>query len=817
MERYDPKTIEAKWQRVWEDERAFYVENPPPGEEPDGDFYMLEMLPYPSGHLHMGHVLNYTLGDVVTHFKRRQGLRVLRPMGYDSFGLPAENAAIKEGGHPREITERNIANIERQMRRLGWAIDWDRVIAAHDPDYYRWTQWLFLRFLEQGLAYRKAAFVNWCPNDQTVLANEQVVDGRCDRCGAVVEARRMEQWFFRITAYADALLDDHALIDWPQRTITIQRNWIGRSEGAELLVRIDELDIDVPVFTTRPDTVFGATALLLAPEHPLVETIAERSPHGEEMREYARRSGAKRGEERAAAEEKTGVFTGLFAKNPATEEPIPVWVADYVLMEYGTGAIMVVPAHDRRDFEFAQRLGLPVRQVVAPADADEQPPEGAFVEHSDNEVLVNSGQFSGMPAPEGAKAIVEWLGGRGRGQPAVSFRLRDWGFSRQRYWGCPIPVVYCGRCGIVPLPDDELPLLLPEVDDYRPKGKPPLASNEEWLHTTCPSCGGEATREADTMDTFVDSAWYFLRYCDPHNQEEPFSRRLVDFWAPVDQYVGGIDHATGHLLYSRFFVKVLNELGLLGFREPFQRLFHQGWVRQGGTKMSKSRGNVTAPDELAELYGADAVRLYILFVGPADQDMDWTEEGIEGVGRFLRRLWRIVQEAAAGEVGGDGAGDGSGETGPLVRKAHETIAKVTDDIGRRFVFNTPIAAVMELVNELGRDPSAPGARFAAETAVSLIQPYAPHIAEELWAALGHERLWEQQWPAADEAQLRRETFELVIQVNGRVRDRVEASADESDDELVARAMASPRVRAHLDGKKIREAIVVPGKLVNLVV
>jgi leucyl-tRNA synthetase len=798
MDTYDPQAIEAKWQRVWEDARAFYVDNPGPDEAAsESAYYMLEMLPYPSGHLHMGHVLNYTLGDVVTHFQRRHGKRVLRPMGYDSFGLPAENAAIREGGHPREITERNIENIERQMRRLAWAIDWDRVIAAHDPAYYRWTQWLFLRFFERDLAYRKESPVNWCPNDQTVLANEQVIDGRCERCGTEVEARKMEQWFFRITSYADDLLRDHALIDWPERTKTIQRNWIGRSEGAELLFRVDELDVDLPVFTTRADTVFGATFFVIAPEHPLVDRIAERSPQADEIRAYVRRSAAKRGEERATAEEKTGVFTGLYATNPATDEQIPIWVADYVLMEYGTGAIMAVPGHDERDGAFAQQFGLPVRQVV-----DEE--EG---------VLVDSAQFSGLPTDEAVGAIVEWLGERGRGRAAVSFRLRDWGFSRQRYWGCPIPIVYCDSCGIVPVPDSDLPVLLPDVEDYRPKGKPPLASDEEWLRVPCPSCGGEATREADTMDTFVDSSWYFLRYCDPHNDEAPFARRLADYWAPVDQYIGGIDHATGHLLYSRFFVKVMNEMEMVGFREPFQRLFHQGWVRQGGTKMSKSRGNVTAPDQLAEMYGADAVRLYILFVGPADQDMDWTEEGIEGVGRFLRRLWRIVHEAAAGS---DTDSDGSGD-GPLVRKSHETIARVSDDIGRRFVFNTPIAAVMELVNELGRDTSAPGARFAAETAVSLIQPYAPHIAEELWQALGHERLWEQPWPAADEARLRRETFELVIQVNGRVRDRVQASADESEDELIARAKASERVRAQLDGKEIRKAIVVPGKLVNLVV
>jgi leucyl-tRNA synthetase len=554
--------------------------------------------------------------------------------------------------------------------------------------------------------------------------------------------------------------------------------------------------LDVPVFTTRPDTVFGATFFLLAPEHPLVDTLVERSPNADDVREYVRKTMAKRGEERAAAGEKTGVFTGLYAVNPATDEPIPVWVADYVLMDYGTGAIMAVPGHDERDGEFAQRHGLPIREVV-----------------DEDSVLVNSGQFSGLPAVEAQQAIVEWLGERGRARPAVSFRLRDWGFSRQRYWGCPIPIVYCEQCGVVPVPEEDLPVVLPDVEDYRPKGKPPLASNEEWLNVPCPSCGGPAVREADTMDTFVDSSWYFLRYVDPHNDQAPFERWLVDYWLPVDQYVGGIDHATGHLLYSRFFVKVLNELELVGFREPFQRLFHQGWVRQGGSKMSKSRGNVTAPDELADMYGADAVRLYILFVGPADQDMDWTEEGVEGIARFLRRLWRIVGEA--GYASPDPQPDP--EPSLLSRKAHETIARVTDDIGRRFVFNTPIAAVMELVNELGRDPAAPGARFAAETAVSLIQPYAPHVAEELWSRLGHERLWEQPWPVADESQLERETFELVIQVNGKVRDRVEASAEESEEELIARAKASVKVQAQLDGQEVRQAIVVPGKLVNLVV
>ncbi len=810
MERYEPHDIEAKWQPVWEQAGAFRVENPGDPARADRTFYMLEMLPYPSGVLHMGHVLNYTLGDVVTHFRRRNGYLVLRPMGYDSFGLPAENAAIREGGHPREITEANIAAIRRQMRRLGWAIDWSREVAAHDPDYYRWTQWLFLKFLEAGLAYRKEAPVNWCPNDQTVLANEQVVDGRCNRCGAEVEAKNLEQWFFRITAYADALLNEHALVEyWPERSIAIQRNWIGRSEGVDVLFRIADLDVDVPVFTTRPDTLFGATFFVLAPEHELVERLAERSEHGEELREYVRRTAAHRGAERAdVTREKTGVFTGHAATNPVNGEQIPIWVSDYVLMEYGTGAIMAVPAHDERDYEFAEQFGLPVRPVVAPSDGA-APPEGVFVEHSDGERLVNSGDFSGMPAPEGAQAIVERLREQGRAAPAVRFRLRDWGFSRQRYWGCPMPVVYCDECGIVPVPEDELPVLLPDVDDYRPQGKPPLASNEEWVRVPCPRCGREGRRETETMDTFVDSSWYFLRYCDPRNDSAPFDREIVDYWLPVDQYVGGVDHLTGHLMYARFFTKVLNDLGMVGFREPFARLFHQGWVQFDGAKMSKSRGNVIGPDDLVEQYGADAVRLYILFMGPADQDMEWTETGIEGIVRFLNRFWRVVLDAADGEPG-VGAG-------PLARKAQETIAKVTDDIGRRFVFNTPIAAIMELTNELSRRPDDPARRFAAETAVSLIQPYAPHVAEELWQRLGGERLWEQPWPEVDEALLARRTFELVVQVNGKLRDRFEVPVDLGEEELIARAKASPRVQAHLDGKEIRRAIVVPRKLVNLVV
>jgi leucyl-tRNA synthetase len=809
MERYDPTAIEAKWQRVWEDERAFFVPNPAPEElaEHTSKTYVVEMLPYPSGDLHMGHTLNYTIGDVVVHLRRRKGMQVLRPMGYDAFGLNSENAAIKEGGHPRAITERNIARIREQMRRMGWAIDWSREISTHEPEYYRWTQWLFLRFFERGLAYRKEAPVKWCPNDQTVLANEQVIDGRCERCGTLVEAKNLEQWFFRYTTYADELLDEMDLLEsWPERVLAMQRNWIGRSEGAEILFRVDELDIDIPVFTTRADTLYGATFFVLAPEHPLIAKLVEGTPQETEVLDYVRHTAARSFEEREQ-KEKDGVFTGRYATNPVNGERLQIWVADYVLMEYGSGAIMAVPAHDDRDFEFARKYDLPVKPVIAPVDGSE--PELPYVAKSEEAKLVNSEQFSDLPAPEGTRQIVESLGQHGRGRPAVSYRLRDWLISRQRYWGAPIPVVHCEQCGIVPVPEEELPVLLPEIEDYTPKGKSPLAAAEDWIRVPCPKCGGEGRREADTMDTFVDSSWYFLRYCDPHNAQAPFDRALIDEWCPVDQYIGGVEHAVMHLLYARYFIKVLNDLGIVGFREPFPRLFNHGWVDMGGAKMSKSKGNVVSPDELIAMHGADALRLHILFIGPADARVDWQTDGLEGMARFLRRLWRIALEVAAQPempVEGD-----------LAHKANETIVKVTDDIGRRFAYNTAIAAVMELVNEVARDPAAPGARFAVETAVSLIQPAAPHIAEELWERLGHERLWEQPWPVADPALLRRETFELVVQVNGKVRDRLQVPADLPEDELVARAKESPKVQAHLNGGEIQQTIVVPRKLVNLVI
>ncbi len=810
MDKYDPQAIEAKWQRIWAEKRAFNVPNPEPGEDRGRKTYVLEMLPYPSGELHMGHVRNYMLGEVVAHFRRRHGYQVLRPMGFDSFGLPAENAAIKEGVHPRVSTPRNIASITAQMQRLGWAIDWDRVVATHEPEYYHWTQWLFLQFFEHGHVYRKDVPVKWCPNDQTVLANEQVIDGHCERCGAEVESKNLEQWLFRITAYADALLDEMETLEWwPERVLTMQRNWIGRSDGAEVIFRVDGEDVDIPVFTTRPDTLFGATFFVLAPEHPLVPRLVAGTAHEQEVMDYVRHASARSAVERET-KEKDGVPTGRFVINPVNDARIPLWVADYVLVEYGTGAIMAVPAHDERDHAFAQRYDLPITTVVSPADGD-APEEGAYSAHTVNEVLVNSAQFSGLSAPEAKRAIVEWLEGRNAARFAVGYRLRDWLLSRQRYWGCPIPIVHCDECGPVPVPEDQLPVLLPEVEDYMPKGRSPLAAAEDWVNVECPRCGRPAKRETDTMDTFVDSSWYFMRYTDARNDQAPFDREVVDYWLPVDQYIGGVEHAILHLLYARFFVKALNDMGIVGFREPFARLFTQGMVYRNGAKMSKSKGNVVDPREFIERYGADATRLWPPFLGPVDQDAEWHEDGIEGIVRFLQRLWRLTLAVA--------------EQPPvdelpatlLARKAHQTIHKVTDDIGRRFVLNTPISAVMELVNELARSPEDPAARFAAETAVSLIQPYAPHIAEELWERLGHERLWEHPWPEADPAMLERDTFELVVQVNGRVRDRFEVPADLSEDELVARAKESPKVQAHLNGGEVRKTIVVPRKLVNLVV
>src|SRR5436190_6994795 len=589
METYDPQAIETRWQKLWEDENAFHTPNA--GPDAGNAYYVLEMLPYPSGTLHVGQVRNYTRGDVLTHFHRRHGKRVMRPMGFDSFGLNAENAAIRDGGHPRDIIRDNIKKIRVQMKRMGWAIDWDREVASHEPGYYRWTQWLFLQFLKAGQAYRKSAVVKWCPKDQTVLANEQVIDGRCERCGTEVEARTLDQWFFKITDYADRLLDDLEHVQWPERVVTMQRNWIGRSHGAEVTFTLDD-GTELPVFTTRPDTLYGATFFVVAPEHPLAAAMAT-PEHADAVSDYVRHAAARSAVERAEAREKTGVFTGRHVTNPVNGERIPVWVADYVLAEYGTGAIMAVPAHDERDYEFAEAHGVEVRPVVAPRDAEL--PEGAYIEHTHDEVLINSGEFSGLAAPDGIRAIVAKLEEEGHGEGTIAYRLRDWLLSRQRYWGCPIPIVHCDACGIVQVPDADLPVLLPDVEDYAPRGRSPLAAAEDWVNVTCPKCGGPARRETDTMDTFVDSSWYFMRYADPKNDTAPFTREAVDAWMPVDQYIGGVEHAILHLMYARFFTKALADLGYLDFQEPFDRLFTQGMITRDGAKMSKSRGNVISP------------------------------------------------------------------------------------------------------------------------------------------------------------------------------------------------------------------------------
>ena len=835
--RYDPQAIEARWQAVWDEERTWEVPNP--GE--DGfdsskpKAYVLEMLPYPSGEPHVGHLKNYSIGDAVAHVRRRQGMQVVHPMGYDAFGLPAENNAIKTGEHPRDATWASIEDFRKDFRRWGISIDWTREFATCDPAYYRWTQWIFLRLFERELAYRAMAPVQWCPVDQTVLANEQVIDGHCERCGSLVEQRDLEQWFFRITQYADRLLQDFDLLEsWPEHVITMQRNWIGRSEGAEVLFRCEELGVDFPVFTTRPDTLFGATFFVLAPEHPEVERLAAGTGHEQEVHDYVNAAARETPEERGAADKpKTGVPLGRTVTNPVNGEEIPMFVSDYVLMEYGTGAIMAVPAHDDRDFAFAQAFDLPVVQVVKPREAAADPAapgreaeeadglDSPFVEHTDDEVLVNSGDFSGMSAPEAKRSIVERLAQEGRGQPTVHYRLRDWLLSRQRYWGCPIPVVHCPECGIVAVPDDQLPVELPDVEDYTPKGKSPLAAVEDWVATECPRCGGPARRETDTMDTFVDSSWYFIRYLDPHNDQAPWDREPADYWMPVDQYIGGVEHAILHLMYARFFVKALADLDLLGVQEPFQNLFTQGMITRHGAKMSKSKGNTVSPVDLVERYGADTMRAYICFIGPPERDADWLDKGVEGVYRFLSRLWRLGQDVVA-NTAADAADPG---TGPLVRKAHWAIRKVTHDIENGFQMHTAIAAVMELVNdayrlkdELYGTPEGDAAmRFACASAASLIFPFAPHLGAEVYEELTGRRVWEEPWPEADPALLASETVTLVVQVNGKRRDQIEASADADEEEVLELARASDLVRRHIDGKEVVKEIVVPGRLVNLVV
>ena len=837
MAGYDPKAIEAKWQRLWAEEKTWEVPNPgQPGFDPEKPkAYVLEMLPYPSGEPHVGHLKCYAVGDAIAHFRRRHGFEVIHPMGYDSFGLPAENNAIKTGEPPRVATERSIESFRRQFGEWGISIDWSRELATHTPEYYRWTQWIFLRLFERGLAYREEAPVQWCPKDATVLANEQVVDGRCERCGSEVEQRRLEQWFFKITEYAERLLADFDLLDsWPEHVVTMQRNWIGRSEGAQVSFRCEELELDFPVFTTRPDTLFGATFFVLAPEHPELERLIAGTPVEAEVREYvnrvARESASERGDE---DREKTGVALGRSVVNPVNGERIPMFVADYVLMEYGTGAIMAVPGHDARDYEFAQAFGLPVRRVIGGSDP-EAARDDAGLPYPGDGPMTGSGRFDGKHNREAYEEIVAWLGEESRGESSVNYRLRDWLVSRQRYWGAPIPVVYCDACGedgapaIVPVPDEQLPVELPEIDDYAPQGKSPLAAAEEWVATECPRCGAPARRETDTMDTFVDSSWYFIRYLDPRNEERSWDRAAADHWLAVDQYIGGVEHAILHLMYARFFTKALADLGTLSVQEPFANLFTQGMITRDGAKMSKSKGNTVSPAEYVERYGADTARTYVCFMGPPERGGDWSDEGVEGVNRFLSRIWRLCEEAGTGAAGDGDELDQAASEGAareLLAKAHWAIEKATRDFQRDFQFNTAISAVMELVNEAYRvkddlyasPDGAAAVRFAAATAASLIFPFAPHLGAEVWERLEGGRVWEKPWPQADPALLASDTFALVVQVNGKLRDRIEAPADAGEADLLALARASEKVMRHLEGKQIVKEIVVPGKLVNLVV
>ncbi|HUA73111.1 MAG TPA: leucine--tRNA ligase [Solirubrobacteraceae bacterium] len=827
--RYDPTQIEPKWQELWAREGTWEVSNDPHGDHREKS-YVLEMLPYPSGEPHIGHLKNYALGDAIAHFHRRIGRRVLHPMGYDAFGLPAENNAIKTGVHPRIATDRSIAAYRHWFHRWGISIDWSRELGTHEPSYYRWTQWIFLQLFARDLAYRKKAAVKWCPHDQTVLANEQVIDGRCERCGHLVEIRQLEQWFFRITDYADRLLDDLDTIDWPEHVKAMQRNWIGRSEGAEVVFRCEDLGIDYPVFTTRPDTLFGATFFVMAPEHPDLFKLAEGTEHEQQVHEYVNQAITESVELRGDVDKpKTGVPLGRTVTNPVSGEQIPMFVSDYVLMEYGTGAIMAVPAHDQRDFDFAKAFELPIRPVVAPRGdtrGEDAPGGGAFTEHTEDEVLINSDQFSGMNAVEGQRAIVEWLDNEGKGHFSVSYKLRDWLVSRQRYWGCPIPILYCDRCGMVPVNEEDLPVELPEIEDYQPKGRSPLAAAEDWVNVRCPECGGHAKRETDTMDTFVDSSWYYLRYCDARNDKAAWDRHVLRSWMPVDQYIGGVEHAILHLMYSRFFVKALADMDLLDVQEPFQRLFTQGMILgPDGNKMSSSKGNVIAPSEIIEQYGADAARCYVLIIGPADQDAAWSETGIDGVyRRLLSRLYRLADELSGSADRGPGAGADQpahpeGDELTIVRKANWAIDKVTRDTADRWAFNTALSAIIELINEIYRYPDAdPRARrFATATAASLLFPFAPHLAAEAYQMLTGRRVWAEPWPDADPDMLQAETFELVCQVNGKVRDRVHAPTGAPKDELEKLCLESRGVKAHLDGHEITKVIVVPDKLVNVVV
>ena len=851
---YDPRELDRKWQQRWADSRAFEVSVDPARPK----FYCLEMFAYPSGHAHVGHVRNYIIGDVMARTKRMRGYNVLHPFGWDAFGLPAENAAIKDGIHPEASTRGNIAHMKGQLQRLGISYAWERELATCDPEYYKWNQWLFIRMFERGLAYRRRSSVNWCPSCNTVLANEQVVDGGCWRCGTPVEIRDLEQWFLRITAFADELLDAASgLSGWPEKVLTMQRNWIGRSEGARVRFPIEGASVSgaeagsIEVFTTRIDTIYGATFVLLAPEHALVASLAEKST---DPASFSQQAQAFRAQDRAARMsgeiEKQGFDTGFRVINPFTREPVPIWVANFVLGDYGTGAVMAVPAHDQRDFEFARKFGLPIRVVVTP-DGQSMPSEAMGEAVDAYGTLVDSGDYSGLPSAEAQRRMIAAAQQRGVGEGTVQYRLKDWGISRQRYWGTPIPMIYCEKDGIVPVPDDQLPVELPMVAEFSGRGDSPLGQVSTFVNVSCPTCGGPARRETDTMDTFVDSSWYFYRFADPRNNAMPFDPEAVKYWLPVDFYSGGVEHAILHLIYSRFFARVFRDVGLVEHSEPFTRLLTQGMVLKNGAVMSKSKGNVVDPDAMTEKYGADALRLYVMFVAPPDKEVEWSDSGLEGSFRFLARVWRLVDHWCQ-TIAGDGVDSTAAESlnraeRAVRRKTHDTIRRVTVDIEERQQLNTAISAMMELVNDLYAyseqaaiggpvrrraegDKGVPVAssserretifvmREALEALIRLLAPFAPHGAEEMWERLGHEAgLTAATWPAYDAGMAKADELVVPVQINGKVRSRLTVSADISEQELERLALADSTIHGFIAGKTVKKVVVANGKLVSVVV
>lgn len=827
MKHYDFTSIEEKWQKYWAEQGCFRTKIEPDKKK----YYVLEMFPYPSGRIHMGHVRNYSIGDVVARYKRMQGFNVFHPMGWDAFGLPAENAAIQNKTHPAKWTYENIAYMRSQLKRLGYSYDWEREIATCHPKYYRFEQKFFLDFFKTGLAYRKKAPVNWCPSCHTVLANEQVEEGLCWRCDSEVQQKELSQWFLRITDYAEELLSDLETLSggWPERVLAMQRNWIGKSIGAEVSFAVQDMDEQIPIFTTRPDTLFGATFMSLAPEHPLVEKLINNTSQEKEVRAFVDRITKMERVVRTADDlEKEGVFTGRYCLNPMNGRPMPIYVANFVLMDYGTGAVMAVPAHDQRDFDFAIKYSLPKIQVIAPKDADLHLDE--HTAYVDSGLMVNSDQFNGMESEAAKAAIVQFLADRGLGKPTINYRLRDWNISRQRYWGAPIPIIYCDHCGIVPVPEKDLPVELPLDVQVNADGRSPLPECQSFVEVLCPTCGQPARRETDTMDTFVESSWYFARYLAARNEEDPFTPEDAAYWMPVDQYIGGIEHAILHLLYSRFFTKVLRDQGYLAQGEPFANLLTQGMVLLHGSKMSKSKGNVVDPNAMVEKYGADTVRLFCLFAAPPEKDLEWNDQGIEGASRFLNRLWRLVDNLkdillpvrpcvqAPGAL--------SKTEAELRRKEHDVVRRVERDIENKFQFNTAIASMMELINTLYavkdelRD-SAHGPALlssAVSTVLVILSPIAPHICEELWLSMGHtQSLVHEPWPSHDPEALKTDEITVVVQVNGKLRSHISVTADATSEMIQDLALRDQNIERHIEGKTIVKVIVIPKKLVNVVV